>query len=176
MAANGLQIPLEKIGAIQADYEAGIAPKGVIAIKHKINRKTLARKAQEYNWIYGRCRSDVANDVKVRAAEKIVADETNKLIDYTTKHLKHTRALRTLTAATTSEFAKYVKADKNYSKLKKQEADKLLVIQRTLEVSARTHDLIYKSERLAMGLDKGDVTNSDIDSKVQQRMDRLKNA
>lgn len=166
-----------KLAAIKADYEAGIDTKSNIAVKYKINRLSLARNAKKHGWEYGKSNANVTELISKNAAKRIVEEETNKLIDYTTRHLKYTRTLRTLSAVTTSEFSKYVKADKNYSKLKKQEADKLLVIQRTLEVSARTHDLIYKSERLAMGLDQGiSGGTTDIDSKVQTRMERIKDA
>ena len=62
---------LRDIGALKADYEAGISPKVDIAKKHGISAVTLWRYASKWEWNYGRMREEVMESLSQAALERL---------------------------------------------------------------------------------------------------------
>ena len=62
---------LRNIGALKADYEAGISPKVDIANKHGISAVTLWRYASKWEWNYGRMREEVMESLSQAALERL---------------------------------------------------------------------------------------------------------
>lgn len=149
---NGKKVSQYKLLAIQADYEAGIATLVQIAAKHHIDRTTLFRNAKKHGWEYGKCNTDATSLIKEKATERIVRDETDKLIDYTTIHHKHIKDLSALSAVNKADLAKIAKGMRSFEKIDKTKVWNMINIQRYIESSVKTYDMIYKSQRLAMGL------------------------
>ena len=62
---------LKNIGALKADYEAGINSKVDIANKHGISAVTLWRYASKWEWNYGRMREWVMESLSQAALERL---------------------------------------------------------------------------------------------------------
>ena len=62
---------LRDIGALKADYEAGISQKVDIAKKHGISAVTLWRYASKWEWNYGRMREEVMESLSQAALERL---------------------------------------------------------------------------------------------------------
>ena len=62
---------LKNIGALKADYEAGINSKVDIAKKHGISAVTLWRYASKWEWNYGRMREEVMESLSQAALERL---------------------------------------------------------------------------------------------------------
>ena len=62
---------LKNIGALKADYEAGINSKVDIANKHGISAVTLWRYASKWEWNYGRMREEVMESLSQAALERL---------------------------------------------------------------------------------------------------------
>ena len=62
---------LKNIGALKADYEAGINSKVDIAKKHGISAVTLWRYASKWEWNYGRMREEVMESLSLAALERL---------------------------------------------------------------------------------------------------------
>ena len=62
---------LKNIGALKADYEAGINSRVDIANKHGISAVTLWRYASKWEWNYGRMREEVMESLSQAALERL---------------------------------------------------------------------------------------------------------
>ena len=62
---------LKNIGALKADYEAGINSKVDIANKHGISAVTLWRYASRGKWSYGKMREEVLESLSQAAIERL---------------------------------------------------------------------------------------------------------
>ena len=62
---------LKNIGALKADYEAGINSRVGIANKHGISAVTLWRYASKWEWNYGRMREEVMESLSQAALERL---------------------------------------------------------------------------------------------------------
>ena len=62
---------LRDIGALKADYEAGINSKVDIATKHGISAVTLWRYASKGKWSYGKMREEVLESLSQAAIERL---------------------------------------------------------------------------------------------------------
>ena len=62
---------LRNIGALKAEYEAGINPKVDIAKKHGISAVTLWRYASKGKWSYGKMREEVLESLSQVAIERL---------------------------------------------------------------------------------------------------------
>ena len=62
---------LKNIGALKADYEAGINSKVDVAKKHGISAFTLWRYASKWEWNYGRMREEVMESLSQAALERL---------------------------------------------------------------------------------------------------------
>ena len=62
---------LKNIGALKADYEAGINSKVDIANKHGISTVTLWRYASKGKWSYGKMREEVLESLSQEAIERL---------------------------------------------------------------------------------------------------------
>ena len=62
---------LKNIGALKADYEAGINSKVDIANKHGISAVTLWRHASKGKWSYGKMREEVLESLSQEAIERL---------------------------------------------------------------------------------------------------------
>ena len=62
---------LKNIGALKADYEAGIYSRVDIATKHGISAVTLWRYASKWEWNYGRMREEVMESLSQAALERL---------------------------------------------------------------------------------------------------------
>ena len=62
---------LKNIGALKADYEAGINSKVDIANKHVISAVTMWRYASNGKWSYGRMREEVLESFSQLAPESL---------------------------------------------------------------------------------------------------------
>ena len=62
---------LKNIGALKADYEAGINSKVDIANKHGISAVTLWRYASKWEWNYWRMREEVMESLSQAALERL---------------------------------------------------------------------------------------------------------
>ena len=62
---------LKNIGALKADYEAGINSKVDIANKNGISAVTLWRYASKWEWNYGRMREEVIESLSQAAIERL---------------------------------------------------------------------------------------------------------
>ena len=62
---------LRDIGALKADYEAGIYPRVDIATKHGISAVTLWRYASRGKWSYGKMREEVLESLSQAAIERL---------------------------------------------------------------------------------------------------------
>jgi len=163
------------LARIKADYEVGVTSKSIIASKHRINRTTLLRVAKREGWKYQKCIKNASKSITQNATKKIVELETNKLIDCTLRHLRETGNLRVLSDLAVKRISKAAKDTKN--NISKMEADTVLTIQRFIETNAKTLSIIYKDERLAMGLDNGIKSDDgDVEDRINKRMNKLKNA
>lgn len=173
MAKSGSKLSDKKLAAIQADYEAGIVSKSDIAKKHRINRYTLFRNAKRLHWEYGKSGEEVTRHITKKVTEKIVEQESLKLIDYTSKHLSELDGIRKISRLNIRALAKEIKDTAN--NVSKKEADRIFTIQKVCKITSETLAIIYKDERLAMGLDNNDSGNSgDIENRIKNRMKKLK--
>ena len=68
---------LKNIGALKADYEAGINSRVDIANKHGISAVTLWRYASKGKWSYGKIREEVLESLSQAAIERL-----NKLTEF----------------------------------------------------------------------------------------------
>ena len=62
---------LKNIGAMKADFEAGINSRVDIANKHGISAVTLWRYASKWEWNYGRMREEVMESLSQAALERL---------------------------------------------------------------------------------------------------------
>ena len=62
---------LRDIGALKAEYAAGISTKVDIAKKHGISAVTLWRYASKWEWNYGRMREEVMESLSQAALERL---------------------------------------------------------------------------------------------------------
>ena len=62
---------LKNIGALKADFEAGINSRVDIATKHGISAVTLWRYASKWEWNYGRMREEVMESLSQAALERL---------------------------------------------------------------------------------------------------------
>ena len=62
---------LRDIGALKADYEAGINSRVDIATKHGISAVTLWRYASKGKWSYGKMREEVLESLSQAAIERL---------------------------------------------------------------------------------------------------------
>ena len=62
---------LKNIGALKADYEAGINSRVDIATKHGISAVTLWRYASRGKWSYGKMREEVLESLSQAAIERL---------------------------------------------------------------------------------------------------------
>lgn len=154
---NGNKISEYKLAAIRADYLAGIGTQSSIAQKHRISRTTLIRNAKRFDWKWGECNINVTEQIQETASRKLVETETNKLINYTTRHLKQIKNIKTLSVINAATLAKIAETDRVLDEVTQTEANRLWTIQKFLKLNAETHDLCYKSERLAMGIQDSDT-------------------
>ncbi len=172
---NGKKVSEYKLLAIQADFEAGLATQTKIAAKHHIDRATLFRNAKKYGWEYGSCNTVATNLIKEKATERIVRDESNKLIDYTTTHLNHIKDLSQLSSVNKKDLHDIAKKGKTFKKIERKEVLTMSEVQKLIKISVETYDIIFKSQRLAMGLDKDKPEgDGNVNSLIVKRMVKLK--
>ena len=62
---------LKNIGALKADYEAGINSRVDIANKHVISAVTLSRYSSRGKWSYGKMREEVLESLSQAAIERL---------------------------------------------------------------------------------------------------------
>ena len=179
MAKQGKTLTDKKLASIRADYEAGIESKSDIAKKHRINRYTLRRNAEKRRWEYGKSAPEVASRITKKATEKIVREESEKLVDYTRKHISEIGTLRTISRANAQSLIKAIKETGN--NVSKEEADRIFTVQKVCKIMAETLSIIFRDERLAMGVDskneRVDSKNENtegLESRIMNRMNKIK--
>jgi len=195
----------KKVTTIQVEYESGIDTLKKIAKRYNVTKMTIIRLAKNLHWVRGKNNQDIIKNVTQNVTKSIVQNVTakqdaekarllvsqqnvtrnvtkniiergtNKLIDYSNVHLKYIRTLRTLSAFNTSDLVNEAKEKENLSSIDRTEAERILAIQRVLELSMKTHDLAYKSERLAMGIKDSETTPVNINIGKVEDLDSLSN-
>lgn len=147
--------PKEKI-KMKADYESGKIKKLDMSTKWQISRQGLDNMAKKEGWIFGSKLTELDTIIEEQVTTQIINTEVNRLIESTAAHLKHIKNLNTLGAINTADLAKVAQRDKTLSKVKQTEANRLMAIQKFIKLSAETHDILYRSERLAIGIKDSD--------------------
>ena len=143
----------KKKAKIKVDFEAGKMTKTKLAQKWRITRATLRKFANEGGWVYGKNDQKISNKIEAGATKKLVERETLKLTDFTEKHVKNLENNEKLHQVISANLAKEMKD--SGGKLSKADGDKFKSLFQAFKLSTETLDLIFKSKRLAMGLDKG---------------------
>lgn len=148
---------LNQKSKIKADFESGRLKKVDVSKKWRMSRETLNKMAREGSWLFQKNGQKLDVLIEKQATERIVEVETNKLIDYTTVHLKHIKDLSALSAVNKADLAKIAHDSRSFKKIDKNKVYNMINIQRYIESSVKTYDMIYKSQRLAMGIQDSDT-------------------
>lgn len=141
----------KKLPKIKADFESGRFKKMDMSKKWGMSRQTLNNLEKKHGWKFGKNGQKLNAVISKKATERIIKEETAKLVGYTARHLKGIGNLRVLSELTAKSLADSLRETKN--KIPKAEADRIFAIQKCLKISSETLSIIYKDERLAMGLD-----------------------
>lgn len=167
-----MALSTKKKSKIIADVRAGKLNRTKIAQKWSISRNTLSKIINDSGAIVGENAQKVSKKIEQKATRKIIENESRKLVDYTDKHLSELDTIRTISKYNAQALAKEIKETKN--NVSKAEAERIFAVQKVCKITTETLSMIYKDERLAMGLDQGGNNNQDIEDRINKRMKKFK--
>lgn len=148
-----MALKAKKIAAIRAKYEAGTATISAIAKKHKVAKTTVIYLAKRHGWKRGKNYRKTTSAIEKKAEKKFIEEESDRLAQFTEKHIADIKTIRLLTRLNLSDVALAAKeAKESGSSLHKEITENFFSFQKVMKIASETLTNCYREERLAMGL------------------------
>jgi hypothetical protein len=138
---------------VKTHYVLGRDTIGKIAEDHEISRKSLERKAKKEGWEYGKLSDEVSKEAEDKLIAEIKANDADIVVKHATQFIGDAKKIRNITVATLRLLEKETKK----GKLSKAEIEKILIVQRVAQTTAKTIVDLYMAVRKSLGMDKEPV-------------------